>query len=95
MFTTLRASKFALDLWISVEVVHQRSNPLPFVGSLCSWPTVERDFSTFDGDECLHHLQLDGNCDRVGLPEMGIWLVVWLPSILFSHSYWVANHHPN
>ena len=23
-----------------------------------------------------------------------LWLVVWLPSILFSHEYWVSNH-PN
>ena len=26
--------------------------------------------------------------------SMTIWLVVWLPSILFSHFYWEC-HHPN
>ena len=36
---------------------------------------------------CFFWLDLNGI-------SMKYWLVVWLPWILFSHSYWVANH-PN
>ena len=37
------------------------------------------------------------NCGEASpqVPQMIFWLVVWLPSILFSQKYWVANHHPN
>ena len=36
-------------------------------------------------DQCIHKFVM----------FKGSWLVVWLPSILFSHSYWVAFIIPN
>ena len=65
-------------------------------------PRAERRSAAFAAS-VGKHLVLHGGCTtrvsagRVvgGSPEsMVIWLVVWLPWILFAHEYWVANH-PN